>query len=151
MGSLVTVACVNQILSRITKEHLGADTDSLTLLTASYWDTFRGFTLRFHHIQSCLFPFFHLLLLHRKTWFAFNFISFFLFCFGFHRTWRTPCTGVFTQSPGSLFLQMLPSPSWNGSFSFLSFAELPNHHKKKNLKIREAIYILKLRWEDLGG
>lgn len=37
----MTVACVNQILSRITEEHLHTDSDSVTLPTASSRDTLK--------------------------------------------------------------------------------------------------------------
>lgn len=55
---LVTVVSVNQILSRITKEHLYCDMGSLPHLTPSSWDVFGDNILHppsfFHHIHSSL-------------------------------------------------------------------------------------------------
>lgn len=88
-----------------------------------------------------------------KTWFSSTFI-FYIYCyissFCSHSSWRMTSTGACTQSLGSFFSPMLPSPSLNGNFSFLSLSKFPGH-RKMNLNLREAMYDLMLQQEDLRG
>lgn len=81
---------------------------------------------------------------------SFIYISFYSSSFCFYSSWHMSSTAACTQSLGSFFLPMLPLPSLNGNFSYLSLSKFPGH-KKMNLNHREAMCDLMPQQEDLRG